>query len=77
MPRQTVDGPWVWFGREQARIRDWIWEFTAAELAELSQAGEHARGVDLDHVTVEKFPLPTLACRLAALERELAAEGAG
>ncbi len=72
-PRLPVDAPWVWSGREQARIHDWIWELTANELAELRQAGEYARGVDLDSMTAEKYPLPTLGRRLTALERELAA----
>ena len=71
--RRPVDAPWVWYGRDQARIRDWIWEFTDTELAELSEAGEEARGVDLDQITAEAFRLPTLGRRLSALERELAA----
>jgi hypothetical protein len=72
-PRRPLDAPWVWSGPEQARARDWIWEFDGAEIDEVWRAGEHARGIDLDHITRESFPLPALGRRLAAVERELAA----
>ena len=67
MPRHPIDAPWVWSGREQIGSPDWIWEFTAAELGELSRAGERARGIDLDAITTDTFPLPTLGRRLAAV----------
>ena len=71
-PRCPIDAPWTWSGRDQIGSNDWIWELTSAEVAELSRAGEQARRIDLDAMTVAAFPLPSLGRRLAAVERELA-----
>jgi hypothetical protein len=52
---------------------DWIETLTGSELHELARAGEPwlAGDRDLTSLTRERFPLPTLAPRLAATLREL------
>jgi hypothetical protein len=51
----------------------WTERFTAAELDELDASLRHAqkRSNDVLELTREDFPLPTLAARLADIEREL------
>jgi hypothetical protein len=71
--RGPVEGPWVWSGRDQERATDWVWHLTPTEIAEVSHAGERARHIDLDAMTAEDFPLPSLGRRLAAVERQLGA----
>ena len=71
-PRCPVKAPWVWLGRDHALTREWIREFTAAELDELFAARETARDIRPDELTASDFFLPILGNRLAAAERELA-----
>jgi hypothetical protein len=67
-----IDTANVWHGQQQAQRSDWVLHFTDEENAELARAAEGAIGNDLDNLTPALFPLPTLATRLAAVERELA-----
>ena len=70
--RHAIDAPWVWSGYAQTESNDWVWQLTPADVAELRRAGDQARGIDLDAIAPEDFPLPTLGDLLAAVERELA-----
>src|SRR5687768_16713813 len=65
-----VRGRGVWYGRELATQKDWIHELGADELAEIQEAIEGARGVALDRLSPESFPLP----RLGKILREILAE---
>jgi hypothetical protein len=58
-----IDTPNDWRGPEMARSRDWIHEFTAAEIAEIEHARDHAqaRGKSLATLEIEDFPLPRVA----------------
>jgi hypothetical protein len=71
--RKPISGPSVWTGRDYADRDDWIYRFSAAELAEIDDA---VRGIPVDipalyDVTAGDFPLPQLAKTLAALDNEL------
>jgi len=57
-----VESPADWRGPEIADRRDWIYRFSAAEIAELDAAYETAlrHGRTLATLTAEDFPLPTL-----------------
>lgn len=62
-----------WRGSDLADPAGYTWRLDDAEVAELDAALVHAkaRADDLLDITVEDFPLPTMAPRLAAAEREL------
>jgi hypothetical protein len=73
-----IDGPSAWTGREMAARTDWIETLSPSELDELEQActpwlSPHA---DWSELSRERFVLPTLAPRLARVQRELL-EGRG
>ena len=58
---KIIEGPAAWRGPELAASRDWIHEFSPAEIAEIETAlrSAKARGKTLDTLTREDFPLPT------------------
>jgi len=62
-----------WTAGDVADEQVWTESFDAAELAELDAALRHAiaKSDDVLRLGREDFPLPTLACRLARIEREL------
>src|SRR5262245_61366514 len=72
--RQSLDVPAAWRGAEMRQRDDWIVRLTPAEIAELERAADAAtaRGLGLDAVRREDFPLPTLARTIAGWSRELA-----
>jgi len=72
--RQPLDVPAAWRGAEMRQRDDWIVRLTPAEIAELERAADAAtaRGLGLDAVRREDFPLPTLARTIAGWSRELA-----
>jgi hypothetical protein len=63
----------AWRGAEMARRDDWIVRLTAAQIEELERAADavEARGLGLDAIARQDFPLPTLASSIAAWAREL------
>jgi hypothetical protein len=73
MPSGPVSGPAVWYGRDLAKQRDWIREFSAAELAELDAAVRafKAGGRALEDISAAGFPLPTLGGVLQQVLGEL------
>ncbi|HSB98680.1 MAG TPA: TauD/TfdA family dioxygenase [Burkholderiaceae bacterium] len=73
-----IEGASAWYGPAMAAREDWIETLSPAELDELAHActpwlSEHA---DWSELSRERFVLPTLAPRLARLQRELL-EGRG
>lgn len=71
--RKPLSGPNVWNGREFADRNNWIYQLSAAELAEIEDA---VNGIPVDipalyQVTAKDFPLPLLAEALAGLDDEL------
>ena len=62
-----------WTAADVADEERWTERFTAAELRELDDSLRHAqqRSSDVLELTRDDFPLPTLAARLAEIEREL------
>ena len=64
-----IGGPAAWKGPaivSPARKRDWIYEFTRADLAELDAAvrAHFAAGREMGDITPQTFRLPTLAAHL-------------
>lgn len=73
---RAVTHPRAWRGEDQARRTDWVVRLTELEIEELERAARRLSGRPLDDLTRSDFPLPTLASKLSAVERELA-EGRG
>ncbi|MGH8616999.1 MAG: TauD/TfdA family dioxygenase [Burkholderiales bacterium] len=76
--RRPVTVPSAWTARELAADPSWIYELTAAEIAELERAMLQVKrsGIPKYEVRSGDFPLPTLAPRLAAMWAQLE-EGRG
>lgn len=64
--------PRAWRGSELSDRDDWIVHLSAGELDELERCVARVDGRRVDDLTQDDFPLPTLAPKLAAAERELA-----
>ena len=72
LPPGPIGGPAAWKGPEIDAVdksggRDWLYEFTPADLAELDGAvrAHFAAGREMGEITPETFRLPTLAPKLA------------
>jgi hypothetical protein len=62
----------MWIGAELARRDDWVVSLSSDDVAELEHAAEpHVRAKVASPPTMETFPLPKLAPRLASLQHEL------
>jgi hypothetical protein len=63
----------AWYGRDLSVRHDWIYELTAAEVAELDAAvaAADASGVDVINLSRAKFPLDALARTLGRLRQEM------
>ena len=70
---EPITGRIAWHGRDLTRNTDWIREFSASEIAEISAAVREikARGLELVDATAEDFPLPQFAADLARIGEEL------
>src|SRR5262249_53373414 len=76
MPPGAVTGPPVWYGRDLAtRERDWIYQLSTAEIAEIDAAVHlfKASARSLAGITPEDFPLPSFGAALRQLGAELLA----
>lgn len=62
-----------WRGRDMRQTSDWIYNLSAAEIAELDAALKHAKAKGLSGIQVARkdFPLPTLGATLDKLADEL------
>ncbi|WP_149536050.1 TauD/TfdA family dioxygenase [Siccirubricoccus phaeus] len=78
MTRSPLAGAAVWTGAEMAARQDWIWPWSAAELAELEAAAEAvlAAGRKLESLSARDVPLPVTAPKLARIAAALE-EGPG
>ena len=68
-PAGPIGGPAAWKGPDIDTKRDWLYIFTASELAELDAAikTHFAAGREMGDITPQTFSLPTLAPKLAKL----------
>ena len=68
-----VAGPEVWTGAEMAARRDWVYDLSAAEVAELERAVAATQDRDLTIIDIgrDDFPLPALGPRLARVQDEV------
>jgi hypothetical protein len=74
IPRASIGGPAAWRGEGLAPARDWIVPLGAAGIAELERARDavRARGLGLETMRREDFPLPSLTADVRVWARELA-----
>jgi hypothetical protein len=72
-PIHPVHGPHVWTREDLTRNTDWIVHVEPADVEELQAAvaGVHKQGLSLLEITPERFPLPRLSKKLAAISQEL------
>jgi hypothetical protein len=70
---QPVDDRSVWSGAELEGSRDWVYQLTGPDIAELEQAIGHAKssGKQLAQCTRQDFPLPGLDAVLERIAREV------
>lgn len=70
---RPVHGAAVWRSDELAWRSDWRHELSLGEVAELAEAVQRVsdRGLELESITREDFPLPTLGPRLARAQHDL------
>jgi Taurine catabolism dioxygenase TauD, TfdA family len=71
----AVESPAAWLAAELEASTDWWHPFTDAEVGEIDAALEHARAADPDldlaELTPDRFPLPTVATLVAAIQQQL------
>ncbi|MBO9452845.1 TauD/TfdA family dioxygenase [Tropicibacter sp. R16_0] len=69
-----IDTPAAWVGRDlAARPKDWLYQLTPDDVADLEQAARHFLSLDRDvgEITAEDFPLSQFADHLSALRDKL------
>lgn len=67
-----VGGPGAWKGSDlAARPEEWVYELSAAEVAELDMAMRDTRDREFLEIDQSAFALPTLAAQLADIKHEL------
>jgi hypothetical protein len=71
--RDPLETAAAWRGRELSASNEWVVRLTAAQSAELEEASKRAlaRGLPLEKLTREDFPLPQLRAAVAEWRREL------
>lgn len=70
-PHEPIEGPSVWTGDQLSDTDEWAYRLSDAEIAELEQAAEKSAGPDLFDMTLDDFPLPTMASTIAGWARDL------
>jgi hypothetical protein len=78
LPPGPIGGPAAWRGPEMMQKKDWLYQFTDAELAELDDAvrAHTASGRSMGEITAANFHLPKLAGRLKQILKDVL-EGRG
>ncbi len=73
VPTTPLNGPAAWRGDDMRQRDDWQIRLTAAEIAEVKTALEHAQatGKPMGRLTRADLPLPTLSARIAEWRREI------
>lgn len=69
----SITGPSAWFGPQFSQSRDWQVQLTEDEIREIERAARRCLNEDPDIAAIgrDRFDLPTLAPRLAAIHQEL------
>ena len=69
VPMELLVDPAVWRGADLTADRSWEFWLTDSEIAEIDAAVQNvsSRGLDIQDITIEDFPLPTLEPKLAAM----------
>ncbi len=69
LPPGAIAGPAAWKGQEITASRDWMYELTSADLAEIDAAirTHFAEGREMGDISPSTFRLPALAKKLATL----------
>ena len=69
----AIDGPAIWRGPEMARRDDWLYRFSADDIAEIEAAvaAVTARGLDLIGVAKADFALPRLSLVLGDIQDDV------
>lgn len=72
-PMKPIVDPAVWTKEEMSRTKEWIYELSADQIADLDRAVEHAErsGTPVIDIRRENFALPVLGPVLAALRRDV------
>ncbi|MGA8400101.1 MAG: TauD/TfdA family dioxygenase [Stellaceae bacterium] len=71
-PRPLIEGPSAWIGAELARHPEtWIYQLSAAEIAEIEAAVAKVRGRDLAGLSRADFALPMLGPALENMREEV------
>lgn len=72
-PRERFAGPFVWNGPEIQTATDWVFHLSPVVLAEIDEALEAAnkRGLTLDDMTPDDFPLPSFVDDIARIDHTL------
>lgn len=75
VPVGPIESPAAWRGSDLAADRSWVVELDVDHVDELERAATAVvdAGVELEHVTAERFPLDALAAEIARWRTELAA----
>ena len=73
MPGRALGGPGAWRGAEMARRDDWMHCLSPVEVGEIAAAvaAHGASGRQIQEITADTFPLPTLGPRLRAFGAEI------
>ena len=73
-----IDSPSVWRGADMSKRTDWIYRLNAEEIAEIDAAYRQlvARGIALNDIERENFPLPRFA-KIAARAQDAIENGPG
>lgn len=68
---EPVTDPAAWRAEDMARSKDWLYELSAAEIAEIDAAVAAVSGRDFLTVGRADFPLPKFAATLADIRKEI------
>lgn len=71
LPRQPINSPAAWYGRDLRQRGNWLYTFSAAEIDEMERALARVAGRDLEMLKAKDFSIPGVASRLAQWRREL------
>ncbi len=63
----SIDSPAVWYATELFERADWLWTLSEREVEELAQVAD----TELDEITREAAPLPTVSQRLSKIQDSL------
>ena len=71
LPPDEIAGPSAWYGRDYLTSDEWIFRFTADDLAEIEAAVQASQSLPIKEIGQAQFPLPRLGPRLKEVLAEL------